>query len=189
MTFEYDKCSEATIIAMQVGAEKQSHEFTFEKWMPSRVSSLNVPVMKDTDEPFCGPMFCYLCICVNSIFSLLWEEVIDHAADGLMTASKYFDSQQNKLYWSTQGFRALGLTLAVAGLYLIFTPLIVVLNGIPLIGFLLGSVAKLAAVLIALIAGVTISVFVIAVAWLFFRPLFSLALLTISGISTYLIFY
>ena len=84
VTFEYDKCSEATIIAMQVESqEKASHDFSFEKWMPNIASTLNQPVSKDQEEPFCGPMFCYLCMCVNGLFSLLWEEAIDHAADGL----------------------------------------------------------------------------------------------------------
>ena len=72
---------------------------------------------------------------------------------------------------------------------MIFTPLIVILKWIPLIGFLLGSIAKLAALVIALVTGVTVSVFVISLAWLFFRPLFALTLLTISGVSTYLIFF
>ena len=72
---------------------------------------------------------------------------------------------------------------------MIFTPLIVILKWIPLIGFMLGSIAAFASFLIALVVGITMSVFVISLAWLFFRPLFALTLLTISGVSTYLIFF
>ena len=42
VTFEYDKCSEATIIGRQVESkEKSAHEFSFEKWTPNIANSLN----------------------------------------------------------------------------------------------------------------------------------------------------
>lgn len=131
---------------------------------------------------------CFICTCVNSIFNAAFEEVIDHAKDGMQTQEQFFESQENTLCWSTQFFRLLGVFLNVLGLYLIFTPIIVTLGWIPLVGVFLSSVAAFAAVLVALIAGVTMSVFVMAMAWLFFRPLMSLTLITLASVASYVIF-
>ena len=84
--------------------------------------------------------------------------------------------------------RLLGVVLSVVGLNLIFTPIIVVLKWIPLIGALLGGVAAIASFLFSLLCGVTISLLVIATAWLFFRPCLALSLLTLVGLGFYLIF-
>ena len=73
------------------------------------------------------------------------------------------------------------------GLWMIFTPLIVVLKWIPLIGALLGGFAAIASFIISLLVGVTMSLFVIAVAWLMFRPCLALSLLTLVGLGIYLI--
>ena len=86
-------------------------------------------------------------------------------------------------------FRILGMVLNVLGLNLIFTPIILILKWIPLIGVLLSGVGSLAAFFFSLIVGLTMSLLVIALAWLFFRPLVGLTLLTLTCLSTYLIFY
>ena len=84
--------------------------------------------------------------------------------------------------------RFLGIVLSVAGLWMIFTPIIVALKWIPLVGALLGGIAAFASFLFALLVGMTISLLVIATAWLFFRPCLALSLLTLSGIGIYLAF-
>ena len=86
-------------------------------------------------------------------------------------------------------FRFLGVFLAVAGLYLIFTPLILMMKWIPLVGFLLGHITALAAALFAFVIGVTMSVLVMSIAWLIFRPMVALSLLSVSGIGIYLAFF
>ena len=133
-------------------------------------------------------MCCYICMCVNGWMETAFEEVIDHAADGSKTARSYFDQEEIKLVWATRLTRILGVFLSVIGLWMIFTPIIVILKWIPLIGALLGGVAALASFLFALLVGVTLSLLNIATAWLFFRPCLALSLLTIVGIGVYMIF-
>jgi len=188
VSFQYDRCSEATIIAQQIVGEKD--EFTFRKWNPDK---LNVAVGQKTEQEteefsYFGFMCCYMCMCVDGWMSFAFEEVIDHAADGTQTAKSYFNNQEGKLVWSTRMTRICGILLAVAGLWMIFTPIIAVLNWIPLIGTLLGGVAALASFLFALLVGTTVSLLVIATAWLFFRPCMALSLLTLVGVGTYMIF-
>ena len=127
-------------------------------------------------------------MCVTSCFNTLFEEVVDYAEDGSRSAEKFFRNQEMTLHYSTIAFRLLGVVLAVAGLYLIFTPLILLMKWIPFVGFLLGGIAVLAAAIFAFVVGLTISLLVMSIAWLVFRPLLSLSLLTVSGIGIYLAF-
>ena len=133
-------------------------------------------------------MCCYICMCVNGWMETAFEEVIDHASDGLQTAKSYFDHEEVKLIWATRMTRILGVLLSVMGLWMIFTPIIAILKWIPLIGALLGGVATLASFLFALLVGVTLSLLNIAVAWLFFRPCLALSLLTLVALGVYMIF-
>ena len=60
---------------------------------------------------------------------------------------------------------------------------------IPLVGWLLSYIAIVAAVIFALVVGVTLSITTIAVAWIVFRPLYGILLLTLVGVSVYLAFF
>lgn len=133
-------------------------------------------------------MCCYICMCVNGWMDTAFEEAVDHAADGSQTAKAYFDSEEGRLTWATRMTRILGIVLSVVGLWMIFTPIMAVLSWVPLIGSLLAGVAALASFIFALVVGVTLSLLVIATAWLFFRPCLSLSLLTVAGLGFYLIF-
>lgn len=141
------------------------------------------------DYSFGGFMCCYICMCVNGWMDTAFEEVVDHAADGSQTAKAYFDSEEVKLTWATRITRLLGIFLCVVGLWMIFTPIMALLKFIPLIGSLLAGVAALASFIFAVLVGVTLSLLVIATAWLFFRPCLALSLLTVVGLGIYLIFY
>jgi len=74
------------------------------------------------------------------------------------------------------------------GIYLLFSPIISLLDWIPLVGGLLSTVAAVAAFIVAFIIGGTLAVFTIALAWLVFRPLIGIALLTLAGFGFYLTF-
>ena len=126
-------------------------------------------------------------MCVNGWMETAFEEVIDHAEDGSQTAKSYFDSEEIKLIWATRITRILGIVLSVIGLWMIFTPIIVILKWIPLIGALLGGIAALASFLFSLLVGFTVSLLNIATAWLFFRPCLALSLLTLVGIGVFMI--
>lgn len=60
---------------------------------------------------------------------------------------------------------------------------------IPFVGWLLGGVVAVAAIIFSIVVGLTLSVLTIAVAWVFFRPLIGIPLLIIVGVSIYLTFF
>lgn len=79
--------------------------------------------------------------------------------------------------------------LTVFGFFLLFSPIIAVLKWIPLVGWLLGGVVSIAAFVFALIVGLVISMLVIAIAWVFYRPLIGITLLVAVGVGVYFIFF
>jgi hypothetical protein len=72
--------------------------------------------------------------------------------------------------------RAVGALVMFVGFLLILNPLVVVADVVPLIGNILGAGASL----VALIATVVIAPLVIAIAWLWYRPLVSIAVIVIG---------
>ena len=68
-------------------------------------------------------------------------------------------------------------------------PIIALLKWIPLVGWLLGGVVSAAAFLFALVVGSVLAILVIAIAWVFYRPLFGVLMLTLVGIGVYFIFF
>ena len=85
--------------------------------------------------------------------------------------------------------RPTGMALCIIGFYLLFIPIIKLLSWIPLVGWLISSLASLAAILFALIVGLTISTTVIAVAWLFYRPLIGIPLLLFVSTVVHLVWF
>jgi len=90
---------------------------------------------------------------------------------------------------SASCIRVLGIVLTIFGIYLLFSPIIALLKWIPLVGWLLGGLVSVAAFIFALLVGTIISTFVIAVAWVFFRPLIGIPLLIGAGVGSYFTFY
>lgn len=83
----------------------------------------------------------------------------------------------------------MGLVLFIAGLYLILTPILAVLTWIPLVGALMSKVAFLASFIFALVIALTISLIIVALAWILFRPLAALGMVLLAGIGVYFIFF
>ena len=75
------------------------------------------------------------------------------------------------------------------GFYLLFSPVIAVLKWIPLVGWLLGGVVSFAAAIFGVIVGGVISLLIIALAWVVYRPLIGLTLLAGVGVGVYFIFF
>ena len=75
----------------------------------------------------------------------------------------------------------------VFGHYLLFSPIIALLAWIPLVGSLLGMIAAIAAAIFAFIWGSTLHIFILAVSWIIYRPLYGLSLLACVVIICYLI--
>lgn len=118
----------------------------------------------------------------------MFEETVDHTADTHVTTGSFFDGQRSNVDTAGKVFRPLGIAASIFGWYCLFAPIIALLKWIPLVGWLLGGIVALAAFLFALVVGLTISVLVISVAWVFFRPLIGIPLLLAVGVSCYFIF-
>ena len=186
--FHYNTCGAATIMAQQVMDNEDVH--TFRKWNPEKKM---VPYGQSTDadaDTTCGnPCCCYICMCVNCLFNAVWEEVVDVARDGKLVAEQYFTEQEQNLGSSTSCLRISGIVLCIFGHYCLFAPIINLLNMIPFVGWLLSWIVAVAAIIFAVVVGLTLSVLTIAIAWVFFRPLIGIPLLIIVGVSIYLTFF
>lgn len=82
-------------------------------------------------------------------------------------------SENTALMWI---LRLVGLVLLVAGFAMVLKPISVVLDVIPM----LGNVASMGIFLVSLLLGASIGLLVIAVAWLFYRPLLGVGLIVAS---------
>lgn len=92
---------------------------------------------------------------------------------------------EQRLDFVTKLIRVASILLCCGGLYLIFTPIVLLLKFIPLVGAFLGACASLCAALIAIVVGLTLSLLTMALAWLLFRPMYTLMLLTLAGVGIY----
>ena len=185
--FHYCPCSQVTIMAQQV--QDNEDQYTFRKWNPEKKM---VPYGQSTDgeqDSSCGHPLCYICMCVNCLFNTMFEEVIDVARDGKIQSETYFTEQESLLGGSATVFRWGGIFLCILGHYLLFAPAIDMLSAIPFVGWLLSWIVAVAAIIFAIVVGLTLSVFTIAVAWVFFRPLVGIPLLVLVAASIYLTFF
>ena len=60
---------------------------------------------------------------------------------------------------------------------------------IPLVGWLLSGFVTFAAAIFAFVVGIVFSCLVLALAWVFYRPLYGILLLVLMGIGVYFIFF
>ncbi len=95
---------------------------------------------------------------------------------GARTAEEMFAKARTDNTILTWILRGVGLLLLLIGFALMFKPLSVALDVIPL----LGNVAEMGILLVSAIAALVIGCIVIAVAWLFYRPLLGGALLALA---------
>ena len=121
--------------------------------------------------------------------NFVMEEVIDGATDGHKEVEKFFEDQDDKVKIMEKLVRPGGILLSVLGWYFFFAPIIALLSWIPLVGTLLGFVAKLAALIFALVVGTTFACLILGLAWLFFRPVIGVSLLSVVGVGIYFIFF
>ena len=82
----------------------------------------------------------------------------------------------------TSCFRIFGVSLLIIGIYCLFAPVITILSFISIIGSLAGA----AAFVVALVLGLALGMLVIALSWIFYRPLLGLMLLICVGGLVYL---
>jgi len=97
--------------------------------------------------------------------------------EGTMDAAQMFDAAQADNVTMTWVLRFLGWFMMFAGLGLVFRPVAVIGDRFAFLGTLAGAGLALSAFLIAS----TLSLFTIAVSWLFFRPVMGILLLAVAG--------
>jgi len=91
VSFTYDPCGKATIMAQQM--QDAEMRITFRKWNPDKI---DVPFKESTDvdledETCANPLVCYLGTLLSRLFFKIdFEETIDVAVDTEQTMQSYF---------------------------------------------------------------------------------------------------
>jgi hypothetical protein len=103
--------------------------------------------------------------------------------DGLLTADRMFTIAKERNAMLTWGIRLGGLLGTWIGLMLMIGPLRVMADFLPFLGNLVGAATGI----IALLISAMISFIVIAIAWLFYRPLIGIGCLALAAGMVWLI--
>jgi len=106
---------------------------------------------------------------------------IELVYDGLKSAEEMFASEAQKNKILTWTLRFVGFILMFIGFAAILKPISTLGSVIPFLGNVLGAGTSIIAFLLAFI----ISFVVIAIAWIFFRPILGISLLVIAGAAFY----
>ncbi len=107
---------------------------------------------------------------------------IERLRAGHHSAEAMFEQMVRENTMLTWFLRVLGIVMAVVGFGAILKPIQVVADVLPI----LGSIAATGVGLISAVLGSVLSLLVIALAWLFYRPLLSIVLLTLCAGLIYL---
>ena len=114
---------------------------------------------------------------------MAFEEVIDNASDGKKAGQDVLIANDESMKTAGNIIRPCSILTCILGHYLLFAPIIAVLAWIPLVGWLLASVVKVAAFIFAFVMGGTIATLTLGIAWVFFRPCVGITLLTVTGLG------
>lgn len=80
----------------------------------------------------------------------------------------------------TKMFRWISYIMSVLGHYLLFSPVIKLLAWIPLVGGLISTIVAFAAFLFALVVATCLHFLILSMAWIVYRPLFGLLMLSVT---------
>ena len=101
---------------------------------------------------------------------------------GRKDMNQFFENEQETNTFNTWAYRILGIVMVIGALKLIFGFVVTLTRIVPFLSTIVGwGVGVICTVL-----GVVWSLFVIAVAWLFYRPIVGIALLAIVGVLVWL---
>jgi hypothetical protein len=117
-----------------------------------------------------------------------FEEVVDFVEEGSRTSEQILNSADDTMRTAGNIIRPCSIAGCILGFYLLFAPIIALLEWIPLVGLLLGFAMKVAAFLFALTVGGTVACLVLGLAWLFFRPWIGIGLLILTASGLCMIF-
>lgn len=189
ISVQYAKCGQANVMG-QLVQDTKNNQWTFRKWNPEKEK---VPFGEDTSQKneTCDCYCYYMCAAVNYMFDTIAEEVVFENWDGARIdvpgkeIIKGNDAAVQKLGCC---LRPTMIFLCMVGFYLLFSPMIQLLAWIPLVGWLLAWIVKIAAAITAFFVGGTISCLTLAVAWIRFRPCVGITLFVLVGLGIAAIF-
>lgn len=121
----------------------------------------------------------------NTIVSMIHKKLgkIYIQYDGKMTKDEMLDKYRNDNKVLTMFLRFFGWFLMFIGLKLFFEPLMNILNFIPVLGKLADTATTFIFALITFI----LSLFTISIAWFAYRPLLSISLIALGGLTAYFV--
>ena len=187
--FRYSPCGQTAIMQQQM--KNNEGQLSFREWNPKK---RDVPwgddVNGEPDKLWCDhPIACCICHIVNFCFKTIFEETVDVAQDGHVNPQEHFESQKGNVETFAVVGRIVGIICMILGNYLLFLPWIKLLNMIPFVGWLLSAFASIAAFIWSFFVGLNTAVFIIAVAWVFYRPLFGICMLIIFAAGIFFAFF
>jgi hypothetical protein len=170
--------------------QDDSDNFTFRKWNSEKI---DVGFKESTDadledETCANPICCYVGLLLSSLFSDSFEETVDFVTDSEDPKERFFTSQKDLVTKLGLMHRPLGFVALVFAFYLMCAPIITSLYALPMAGWLLSKfIETLAAFLFAIVIATTVTLLIIASAWLRIRPLLAVPLFLVVSLSIYFI--
>lgn len=152
-------------------------KFTFRNWNPEKEDVEWGESTAQDIEVSC-PMFCLPCFITECCFKAAFQETIDYVKTGSHKMDQCFDYMEEDNQSSTVFIRWLAWTMNVLGNIFIWYPFIALLKWIPLVGGLLAGIFLFAVIIWSLVWGTITHLIIMTVAWIVYRPLFGLLLLT-----------
>jgi len=163
--------------------------YTIRKWNPNK-RDIPYGISTDVDIEMPGNLvLCFCCIAVDTGLNKLFEESVEIAKDGKHEFEDCFSEQRETVKKQGRCNRLTGVITVCIGLFFLFLPIINVIKMIPLVGALLSYIVAVAAGIFALIVGLTVALSTIAIAWLVYRPLYGVLMMTLVVIAVYLTFF
>lgn len=179
--FSFVKCQPVSIMAQQKGETFQPYPIRermekdagcFEKCLEGCQNG-------------CTSCFCYCpcCVCVKEAMKAPTD--LDWIYTGVHDVKAIVQKREEENDTTTKIMRIVGLILLILGFYLLFAPIIEFMS---IIAFL-GNIVAIAALIVSILLGLALGFTVIAISWIFYRPLYGLLLLSLVGGIIYFIYY
>ena len=182
--------TEVTVLARQM-TDNDGVGFKFTPWNHGVLHGESVDEDGNlVDQVKGGFQYGYCCMCslVNLLFESLVPEQVYEIRDGTVKSKQILSELRSSNSTRTSIIRFAAWFFMVLGHFLLFSPIIALLNWIPLVGWLLGGIVMFAALLFALVWGTAVFFTILCLAWLVFRPLFGLLCLVCVGGLMYMTF-
>lgn len=125
----------------------------------------------DPEDSGCGFLsFLPCCWYIDKLFASMIKETVEWVYTSIMTKEDIFEDQETSNHTRTIAFRIGGWLLLWLGIYLLFSPLLYLIKIIPFVGYLVAQGVSLVVGIFALLAGTTLALLTISLAWIFYRP-------------------